>query len=60
MSTARRVLILRTGPESSDGISAVVESLAGQGASVVVRRCEGDYEALLDEIAQADTVLCWE
>ena len=59
MKTVRRILILSTGTETPGDLSAMVESLAAQDAAVVVRRCEDDYDALLDDIAQADTVVCW-
>jgi hypothetical protein len=59
VNSVRRILILVTGGEAPEGSSAISETLVAQGAAVVVRRCEGDYDALLDDIAAADVVLCW-
>ncbi len=59
MNPARRVLILWTGAGAPDRLDAIVESLHAEGARVVVRRCEGDYDALLDEVAEADCVMGW-
>lgn len=59
MKTVRRILILSSGNEAPGEVNALVESLAAQGAVVAVRRCEDDYDPLLDAIAEADAVLCW-
>jgi hypothetical protein len=34
-------------------------AMRAEGADVVVREIAGDYDAVLDEIAAADTVVCW-
>ena len=59
MKTARRVLILSSANETSGELNALAESLAAQGAVVVVRRYEDNCDPLLDEIAAADSVICW-
>jgi hypothetical protein len=59
VSAARRVLILKVGNDATGELSALVASLAAQGASVVVRQCEGDYDPLLDDIVAAETVVFW-
>jgi sialic acid synthase SpsE len=56
---ARRILILSTGIENTGEVNALAGSLAAQGASVLMRRCGDDYDAVLDDIAQADTVVFW-
>jgi hypothetical protein len=59
LSAARRVLLLRAATASAEEIDVIVQSLSAQGAAVVVRDAQGDYEAILDEIAAADTILSW-
>jgi NAD(P)-dependent dehydrogenase (short-subunit alcohol dehydrogenase family) len=59
LSAARRVLVLGIPSAAADEIAAMAEALAAQGASVVVRSTRDDYDALLDAIALADTVICW-
>jgi hypothetical protein len=34
-------------------------AVRAEGVEVVVREMAGDYDALLDEIAAADAVVCW-
>lgn len=61
MKDARRVLILNAAAaaEVPDQLRALAESMAAQGAVVVMRRCDEGYELLLDEIADADSVVFW-
>lgn len=59
MKAVRRILILSTAIETPGDLRALVDSLTAQHAAVVVRRCGGDYDALLDDIAAVDSVICW-
>lgn len=59
MSAARRILLLRAPTAAAEDLAAIAESLAAEGATVVSRDLRGDYDALLDEVAAADVVLCW-
>lgn len=59
MSDARRILVLRAATASPEDIAVIVASLSAQGAAVLVRDAGGDYDALLDDIAAADTVISW-
>lgn len=58
MTRERRILVLCTGTGAVGDSKAVAESLAAQGATVLVRECDGRYDALLDDIAAADSVVC--
>jgi predicted transglutaminase-like cysteine proteinase len=58
MSAARRILLLAAGTASATELDAVAASLRGAGATVLVRETR-DFDALLDEIAAADAIVCW-
>ena len=58
MSSARRILLLAAATANAAELDAMAASLRGEGAAVVVRDMR-DFDALLDEIAGADAVVCW-
>lgn len=58
MTLARRVLLLAAGGGDAGEIEQLQRSLSEAGASVTVRACAEPYEALLDDIARADVVVC--
>ena len=58
MSAARRILLIAAGTASAAELDAMVASLRDAGATVVTRDTR-DFDALLDEIAAADAVVCW-
>jgi len=59
VKAARRILLLDAGGAAATDLRTLAESLAAQGATVVVRGWEHGYDALLDDIAAAETVVCW-
>jgi hypothetical protein len=61
MSTGRRILVLCDRSPIPGELDRMVEALTQQGATVVVRRYgDGDGDdGVLDEIAAADSVVCW-
>ena len=58
MSAARRILLLAAATANAAELDAMAASLRREGATVVVRDTR-DFDALLDEIAGADAVVCW-
>lgn len=60
MTPVRRILILYTGDGVPGDLGALADGLAGQGAAVNLRSCDSDYDAELDAIAAADTVMYWD
>jgi hypothetical protein len=59
MSTGRRILVLCDRSPIPGELDRMVEALTQQGATVVVRRCGDGDDGVLDEIAAADSVVCW-
>jgi hypothetical protein len=58
VTAARRVLLLAAATANAAELEAMAASLRGEGAVVVVRDLH-DFDAVLDEIAGADAVVCW-
>jgi len=58
VSGARRILLLAAATANAEELDALAASLRGEGAAVVVRDMR-DFDALLDEIAGADAIVCW-
>ena len=59
MTRPRRLLVLRAAGAPAQEPEAIAGAVRAEGVEVVVRDLAGDYEALLDEIAAADTIVCW-
>jgi hypothetical protein len=59
VSPTRRILLLGAATASAADLAAIAGMLALEGATVVVREAGADYDALLDEIARAEVVVCW-
>jgi hypothetical protein len=63
MTAAKRILILYsdadTDPSHRDGIRELAESLTQLGAVVTIQSCDGRYDAALDGVAAADSVIFW-
>ena len=59
MSTSRHVLILYLGTDMPAGLMEMADMLGRLGALVNVRICDGHYDEILDVVAAADTVICW-
>lgn len=56
---ARNVLILLDPAAPTGSADALVESLRAEGAQVAVRSCAAPYDAVLDAVEAAESVLYW-
>lgn len=56
---SRNVLILLDPAAPATSADALAESLRAEGAQVAVRACAAPYEAVLDAIEAAESVLYW-
>ncbi len=56
---SRKLLILIDGVDWPADLPALVQALQERGAQVTVQTCGEPFEAVLDGVATADTVLHW-
>lgn len=63
MTEPKRILILYSEADLDaacrDGMRALAASLTQLGAVVAVEACDGRYDAALDAVAAADSVVFW-
>jgi hypothetical protein len=56
----RKVLVLHEPGAAPAGATALAGDLRALGAEVALRPCEAPYDAVLDAVAAADSVLFWD
>ncbi len=54
---AKTILLLHDGPEAPQTISDLAGDLRGLGADVRLAPCAEPYDAVLDAVAAADTIV---
>jgi hypothetical protein len=63
MTAPKKILILYSDADMDaagrDGVRALADSLSQLGAVVTMQACDGPYDAALDAVAAADSVLFW-
>jgi hypothetical protein len=63
MTAAKRILILYSDADTDaacrDGMRELADSLTQLGAVVTIQPCDGRYDAALDGVAAADSVVFW-
>lgn len=63
MTAPKRILILYSDADTDatrrDGMRELAESLTQLGAVVTIEPCDGRYDATLDSVAAADSVVFW-
>lgn len=53
----KKILLLHEGGEAPQGLSELAGDLRSLGAEVVVARCAAPYDAVLDAVEKADSVV---
>ena len=56
---AKKILLLHDGAVAPAGLPELAGQLRGLGADVSVRPCAEPYDAVLDAVAQAESVVFW-
>lgn len=56
---AKKILVLHDPPAPPREVEALAAAMGAQGAEVVALACAEPYDAVLDAVAAADTVLFW-
>ncbi len=54
-----RILLLHDAPAPTPEAGAIAAALRAQGAQVVALACAEPYDAVLDALLEADSVLYW-